>query len=114
MSLLTLLQTQSSPPEPAPVSGTLSLAGGVTMQVLTPVALAGTLTMSGSLAAVLRTVQALAGTLTSSGVVDTAVRLAKAVTGSLSSAGSVDSTYVPPGPGGDDALTTRFRRNQTD
>lgn len=114
MSLLILLQTQGSPPEPKAVSGTLSMAGGVTMQVFTPVALAGTLTASGALTTALRTVQALAGTLTASGVVDTAVRLAKAIAGSLSSAGSVDSTYVPPSPGGDDALTTRFRRNQTD
>jgi hypothetical protein len=96
------------------VSGTLTMAGGVTTATRTPRAVTGTLTTAGTLTSAARFVQAVTGTLTLEGAIATAARFAKAMTGSLSSAGSVDSTYVPPSPGGDDALTTRFRRNQTD
>lgn len=92
MSLLILLQTQGTAPTPQSVDGTLSLAGGVTMQVLTPISLTATLTMAGVVTSALRAMKALAGTLTSSA--------------------TLDSTYVPPSGG--DLLTTLFRRNQTD
>jgi len=96
------------------VAGTLTMAGAVATANRTPRAVTGTLTTAGTLTSAARFVQGLTGTLTMTGVVTTVARFAKAMTGSLSSSGSVDSTYVPPSPGGDDALTTRFRRNQTD
>lgn len=115
MSLLLLLQSQGTPPTPQVVDGTLTMSGALTTQVLTPLAVAGTLTMSGALTSmVMKSFVALAGTLTMAGAVAAALRTVQAVVGTLTGAGAVGTTYTPPTPGGDDAILTRLRRNQTD
>lgn len=115
MSLLILLQSQGAPPTQQAVDGTLTMAGALATQVLTPLAVAGTLTTSGALTSmVMKSFVALTGTLTVAGVITTALRTLQAIVGTLTGAGAVGTTYIPPTPGGDDAILTRLRRNQTD
>lgn len=114
MSLLLLLQSQGTPPTPQAVDGTLTMAGALTTQVLTPLAVAGTLTASGVLTSmVMKSFVAFAATLTMTGLLATVFRAVLALAGTLTSAAVLGTTYVPP-PSGDDGLTTRLRRNQTD